>query len=236
MPSRLSTSTAYWNLRAEQVMDQVFHAAEPSLKAVDIQVEPAPDPANNPVAAPLPTTRLSIQPWQQLTLVGVTLGALLCSAWLARSWQLSEQALYRERNLALTEKLKARAIPSPSAPPKATEPEAEPETVATLPSLEPLTLPLSAAIAPITVPSGASPSSSEAGPAAPAPMSQPALVGVVHAEVGGSAIFQLDNQSLSATPGESIGNSGWSLLSLSSTGAVIERNGERQSLSIGGAF
>ena len=236
MPSRLSTSTAYWNLRAEQVMDQVFHAAEPSLKAVDIQVEPAPGPANNPVAAPLPTTRLSIQPWQQLTLIGVTLGALLCSAWLARSWQLSEQALYRERNLALTEKLKARAIPSPSAPPKATEPEAEPETVATLPSLEPLTLPLSAAIAPITAPSGASPSSSEAGPAAPAPMSKPALVGVVHAEVGGSAIFQLDNQSLSATPGESIGNSGWSLLSLSSTGAVIERNGERQSLSIGGAF
>ena len=99
MPSRLPTSTAYWNLRAEQVMDQVFHAAEPSLKAVEIQVEPAPDPANNPVAAPLPTTRLSIQPWQQLTLVGVTLGALLCSAWLARNWQLSEQALYRERNL-----------------------------------------------------------------------------------------------------------------------------------------
>ncbi|MDC0320078.1 DNA polymerase III subunit beta [Synechococcus sp. AH-551-G03] len=221
MPSRLSTSTAYWNLRAEQVMDQVFHAAEPSLKAVEIQVEPAPDPANNPIAAPLPTTPLSIQPWQQLTLIGVTLGALLCSAWLARSWQLSEQALYRERNLALTEKLKARAIPSPSAPPKATESEAEPETVATLPSLETLTLPLSAAIAPVP---------------APAPMSQPALVGVVHAEVGGSAIFQLDNQSLSATPGESIGNSGWSLLSLSSTGAVIERNGERQSLSIGGSF
>ena len=217
-------------------MDQVFHAAEPSLKAVEIQVEPAPDPANKPVAAPLPTTRLSIQPWQQLTLIGVTLGALLCSAWLARNWQLSEQALYRERTLALTEKLKASATPFQPAPAKPAEPEAEAEAVATLPSLEPLTLPLSAAIAPITVTSGASPSSSEAGPAAPAPMSQPALVGVVHAEVGGSAIFQLDNQSLSATPGENIGNSGWSLLSLSSTGAVIERNGERQSLSIGGAF
>ena len=213
-------------------MDQVFHAAEPSLKAVEIRVEPAPDPANNQVADPLPTTHRSSQPWQQLTLIGVTLGALLCSAWLARSWQLSEQALYRERNLALTEKLKARVIPSPSAPPKA----AEPEAVATLPSLEPLTLPLSAAIAPITAPSGASPTSSEAGPAAPAAISQPALVGVIHAEVGGSAIFQLDNQSLSATPGESIGNSGWSLLSISNTGAVIERNGERQSLSIGGAF
>ena len=194
-------------------MDQVFQAAEPSLKAVEIRVEPAPDPANNPVADPLATSQRSTQPWQQLTLIGMTLGALLCSAWLARSWQLSEQALYRERNLALTEKLKARATPSPSASPK----PAEPEAVASLPSLEPLTLPLSAAIA-------------------PAPLSQPALVGVVHAEVGGSAIFQIDNQSLSATPGESIGNSGWSLLSLSSTGAVIERNGQRQSLSIGGAF
>ena len=194
-------------------MDQVFQAAEPSLKAVEIRVEPAPDPANNQVADPLATSQRSTQPWQQLTLIGMTLGALLCSAWLARSWQLSEQTLYRERNLALTEKLKARATPSPSASPK----PAEPETVASLPSLEPLTLPLSAAIA-------------------PAPLSQPALVGVVHAEVGGSAIFQIDNQSLSATPGESIGNSGWSLLSLSSTGAVIERNGQRQSLSIGGAF
>jgi len=232
VPSRLSTSTAYWNLRAEQVMDHVFNEATPSLKAVEIRVEPAQAPANNPVADPLPTTRTSTQHWQQLTLIGVTLGALLCSAWLARSWQLSEQALYRERNLALTEKLKARATPSPSPPPK----PAEPEAIATLPSLEPLTLPLSAAIAPVTAPSGTSPSYAEAGAAAPAPISQPALVGVVHAEVGGSAIFQLDNQSLSATPGESIGNSGWSLLSLSSTGAVIERNGERQSLSIGGAF
>ena len=194
-------------------MDQVFQAAEPSLKAVEIRVEPAPDPANNQVADPLATSQRSTQQWQQLTLIGMTLGALLCSAWLARSWQLSEQALYRERNLALTEKLKARATSSPSASPK----PAEPEAVASLPSLEPLTLPLSAAIA-------------------PAPLSQPALVGVVHAEVGGSAIFQIDNQSLSATPGESIGNSGWSLLSLSSTGAVIERNGKRQSLSIGGAF
>ena len=194
-------------------MDQVFQAAEPSLKAVEIRVEPAPDPANNQVADPLATSQRSTQPWQQLTLIGMTLGALLCSAWLARSWQLSEQALCCERNLALTEKLKARATSSPSASPK----PAEPEAVASLPSLEPLTLPLSAAIA-------------------PAPLSQPALVGVVHAEVGGSAIFQIDNQSLSATPGESIGNSGWSLLSLSSTGAVIERNGKRQSLSIGGAF
>ncbi len=234
MPSRLSTSKAYWNLRAEQVMDQVFQEAVPALKAVEIQLEPAPDPTHHPIADPLQTTQRSTQHWQQLTLIGVTLGALFCSAWLARSWQLSEQALYRERNLALTEKLKAGSTPTstPSASPK----PKQPEVVTTLPSLKPLTLPLSAAIAPVTASSGTSPSNSEASAVAPAPMSKPALVGVVHAEVGGSAIFQLDNQSLSATPGDSIGNSGWSLLSISSTGAVIERNGERQSLSIGGAF
>ena len=215
-------------------MDQVFLEAEPSLKAVQIRVEPAPDPAHLPVSDALLTTSRSFQPWQQLSLIGVTLGALLCSAWLARSWQLSEQTLYRERNLALTEKLKASATPTPA--PSASPQPKQPEVVATLPSLEPLMLPLSAAIAPVTASSDASPSNSEASATAPAPMSQPALVGVVHAEVGGSALFQLDNQSLSATPGESIGNSGWSLLSISSTGAVIERNGERQSLSIGGAF
>ena len=80
MPSRLSTSTAYWNLRAEQVMDQVFQEAEPSLKAVEIRVEPTPDPTNKQAADPLPTTRRSTKPWQQLTLIGATLGALLCSA------------------------------------------------------------------------------------------------------------------------------------------------------------
>ena len=234
MPSRLSTSTAYWNLRAEQVMDQVFQEAEPSLKAVEIRVEPTPVPVTSLAEDPLPTTARSTQPWQQLTLIGVTLGALLCSAWLARSWQLSEQALYRERNLALTEKLKASTTTPPSTP--ASPKPAQPDVVNTLPSLEPLTLPLSTALAPVTASSSISPSNSEAGIATPAPMSKPALVGVVRSEVGGSAIFQLDNQSLSATPGDSIGNSGWSLLSISSTGAVIERNGERQSLSIGGAF
>ena len=213
-------------------MDQVFQEAEPSLKAVEIQVEPATDPANHPVAEPLPTTPRGTQQWQQLTLIGVTLGALLCSGWLARSWQLSEQTLYRERNLALTEKLKASATPTPA--PSASPKPKQPEVVASLPSLEPLSLPLSAAITHVTDTSSTSSSKSTA--VAPAPMSQPALVGVVHAEVGGSAIFQLDNQSLSAIPGESIGNSGWSLLSISSTGAVIERNGVRQSLSIGGAF
>ena len=63
------------------------------------------------------------------------------------------------------------------------------------------------------------------------------LVGVVHSDNGGgSAIFQLGDLSLSAFPGDLIGNSGWTLRSVSASGAVIERAGATQSLSVGGAF
>ena len=66
---------------------------------------------------------------------------------------------------------------------------------------------------------------------------QPLLVGVVNSgNSGGSAIFQLGDLSLSAVPGEIIGNSGWTLRSISASGAVIERAGATQSLSVGGAF
>jgi len=63
------------------------------------------------------------------------------------------------------------------------------------------------------------------------------LVGVVHAGGGkGSAIFRLDQLSLSASPGEMIGNSGWRLQSVQAEGAVIERQGLTRRLSVGGAF
>ena len=39
MPPRLSTSKAYWNLRAEQVMDRVFSDDDHTLEAVEVQVE-----------------------------------------------------------------------------------------------------------------------------------------------------------------------------------------------------
>ena len=44
MPSRLSTSRAYWNLRAEQVMDRVFKDGEQTLETVQVRVDtPAPE-------------------------------------------------------------------------------------------------------------------------------------------------------------------------------------------------
>ncbi len=227
MSPRIPTSTAYWNLRAEQVMDRVFTEATPSLKAVEIRVDPQVSTDSN---------AKRFKPWQQFTLTGVTLGALLSSAWLARSWYLSAQTLQRERNLALTKKLEERATPSPKTNQVETERGNELPPL-DLPSLEPLTLPLSTPLAPSSASATPNPSPSTTTESLSSdPSSQPVLVGVVHAETGGSAIFQLEDQSLSAAPGESIGSSGWSVLSMSSTGAVIERNGEKRTLSISGAF
>jgi hypothetical protein len=52
----------------------------------------------------------------------------------------------------------------------------------------------------------------------------------------GSAIFQVGGSSTNASAGESIGSSGWRLLSTSGDSAVIERAGVRRSVSISSGF
>lgn len=65
----------------------------------------------------------------------------------------------------------------------------------------------------------------------------PQLVGVVQVPGrSGSAIFQVGASSTSAVVGESIGGSGWRLVSASGDSAVIERGGEQRRLSISGGF
>ena len=65
----------------------------------------------------------------------------------------------------------------------------------------------------------------------------PMLTGVVQGPGGtSSAIFQLNNASISSGIGDAIGSSGWTLSSVSEAGAVIQRNGERRNLSVGGLF
>ena len=101
----------------------------------------------------------------------------------------------------------------------------------TLPSappaqLEPITLPIpAAAIAP--------PVATELYSIT----AEPLLVGTSNhsGNGGGSAIFQLGDLSVSSFPGEPIGNSGWTLRSVSANGAVMEREGAQRSLSVGGA-
>jgi hypothetical protein len=168
------------------------------------------------------------------------------SLWLAQNWQRTLQSLNRERDLQMIERLRgmpvagevatattaATAVAPEAATPAAVEAspqEAPPRTA----SLEPLTIPLAASL---PVPTATDALSDDAIAAAMVP-AEPLLVGVVHAGGGqGSAIFQLDQLSLSAIPGEAIGNSGWRLKTVESNGAVIEHNGEERSLSVGGAF
>ena len=41
---------------------------------------------------------------------------------------------------------------------------------------------------------------------------------------------------MSAGIGDAIGNSGWTLESVSATGAVISQNGQKRNLTVGGVF
>ncbi len=210
MSPPLSTSRAYWNLRAEQVMDRVFSDGERTLEAVQVQTPKAKDPQ--------PHARVPI------SLLVVTLIGVLGTLTLGLQWWSAQQALQRERNLALIEKLRQRT------------PETKPADAATaIQQFEPVTIPIRS----LPLPEETAPTrAEEASAAATVPLTpEPLLVGVVHSGGGqGSAIFQVGDQSLSAAPGESIGNSGWSLRNVTASGAVIERGGASRSLSVGGAF
>ena len=65
----------------------------------------------------------------------------------------------------------------------------------------------------------------------------PVLTGVMQSPSGRiSAIFQINNASISAEIGESVGRSGWTLESVGASSAVIRNNGQEQTLSVGGVF
>ena len=214
---RLPTSRAYWNLRAEQVMDKVFdqdalHSSRPNqLIPVDVDVH-EPPPPTPPAPAATTTT-----PWLLLIVSGIAVAGAVNSGWLISSLLQSRSQLDQERNLLMLERLQAEAS-SPAEP--------EPEWMA---SLEPPAPPSSLGLA--------------LSPAAPEPLPiptltpMPQLTGVVQGPGGNSsAIFQLGTTSLSAGIGESIGSSGWRLDSISSGGAVISQHGQQRTLSVGGLF
>ena len=235
MPPQIPTSRAYWNLRAEQVLDRVFNDDDNILKTVQVQVNPQ---STQQEASHQSPAELS---WPQVSLAALGLIAVLGSSGLALHWRLSQQALEREGNLALIERLRNNQNKPAPITTSQTATETSSEATPTADELEIAALPnaSSTQLDPITVPlptAEVTSTTSIAGQA-PAVTPQPLLVGVVHAGNGdGSAIFQLGDLSLSSVPGEAIGNSGWTLQSVSANGAVIERSGARQSLSVGGAF
>jgi hypothetical protein len=152
--------------------------------------------------------------WQTPLLTGIAVAGLLSSVWLLFDLQLSARTLERERNVALVERLRATE--------KAVAPTPEPTTVD---RLEQLTLPIQSLPMP---PIGLTPSEST-------PIST--LSGVMQSPGGrSSAIFQINNASISAEIGESLGSSGWTLASVGTSSAVIRNNGQERTLSVGGVF
>jgi len=211
--ARVPTSRAYWNLRAEQVMDSVFDRetvaapSQPHLVPVDVDVH---EPTTKPTEA---SERRSPSTWLLPLISGIAVAGVICSAWLVSSLQRSRLERERKQNAALIEQLREQVAAQESRAEETATPE---EASLAIQSLEPLTVPIQQ---PLTV------------------EPTPQLTGVVQGPGGSSsAIFQLGQGSVSAGIGEAIGSSGWVLSEVTDSGAVISRNGQRQTLSVGGLF
>ena len=81
MPARVPTSRAYWNLRAEQVMDNAFDhetvtvPSQPRLVPVDLDVH---KPTTKPTE---PSGRRSPSTWLLPLISGIAVAGVICSAW-----------------------------------------------------------------------------------------------------------------------------------------------------------
>ncbi len=225
MPARVPTSRAYWNLRAEQVMDNVFHRetvtapSQPHLVPVDVDVH---EPTTKPNE---PSERRSPSTWLLPLISGIAVAGVICSAWLVSSLQRSRLELERKQNAALIEQLREQVAAQESRAKETATPE---DASLAIQSLEPLTLPIQQPL--MLEPLGSDQALEPLGPI-------PQLTGVVKGPGdSSSAIFQLGQGSVSAGIGEAIGSSGWVLSEVTDSGAVISRNGQRQTLSVGGLF
>ena len=194
------------------------------LVPVEVAVHEPIQPSTTPIA-PQVAAQVEAQGsrWQTPLLTGIAVAGLLSSGWLLFDLQRSARTLERERNVALVERLRATE--------KAIAPTPEPATVD---RLEPLTLPIQSLPMP---PVAVAPSGITATEGAPIGLPLPVLTGVLQSPGGrSSAIFQLNNASVSAAIGESLGSSGWTLESVGESSAVIRNNGQVRTLSVGGVF
>ena len=194
-------------------MDNVFDRetvtapSQPHLVPVDVDVhEPTTKPSE-------PSERRSPSTWLLPVIGGIAVAGVICTAWLVSSLQRSRLELERKQNAALIEQLREQVAAQKSRAEETATPE---EAALAIQSLEPLTVPIQQ---PLTV------------------EPTPQLTGVVKGPGGSSsAIFQLGQGSVSAGIGEAIDSSGWVLSEVTDSGAVISRNGQRQTLSVGGLF
>lgn len=240
----IPTSRAYWELKAEQVLNRVFEPGKP------IEVEVCDTPAAFLDASSIPVVLHDLLPDSAKRrppslLLAAAIVTVMVVAGMALAvfglWNQSQQAIRQERNMLLIERLRTMGPGTNPAP--ANEP-AQPATAVgagedgelpppppSEPWMEELaTLPASSAPAAdvLKVPLNGRITS---------PASVPQLVGVVQVPgQSGSAIFQLGGSSTSAAVGESIGSSGWRLRSASGDSAVIEKGGEQRRISVSSGF
>ena len=256
-PRFASTSKAYWELRAEQVMDRVFvnagrnaPAEEPDTIEVEVRdatTTPSPSPACTAPASRNPASSKTSTIWQQLaTPLSIALAISLSGLGVGGAvvlWHGSHQArqdLQQERNLRLLQGLRTLEAPVEAAPPAAPQnpwiEELEPLGGSAAP-LKPLQVPLNGTLqVPPAGPSAAVPTTPTPAPAGPA-IKAPELLGVVQIPgQPGSAIFQSDGSSSSTSVGDTIGSTDWRLISISGDSAVIERGGSRRHVSISSGF
>ena len=212
-------------MRAEQVMDNVFDretvtaTSQPHLVPVDVDVH---EPTTKPTE---PSELRSTSTWLLPLISGIAVAGVICSAWLVSSLQRSRLDLERQQSVALIERLRDQLAAQETRPETTVTPEEASEAVL---SLEPLTLPIKQPLTAVA----------QSSDQAPAPIEPtPQLTGVVQGPGGtSSAIFQLGQGSVSAGIGDAIGSSGWVLDNVTDSGAVISRNGQSQTLSVGGLF
>ncbi|MCP9884621.1 hypothetical protein KBY97_05715 [Synechococcus sp. ATX 2A4] len=116
-PPSVPTSRAFWDLKAEQVMDRVFaNGANRTSVAlldhtpIDVVVSeappraPAPPPPSRATRTATPTSFWQ-HPWL-LVIAALALVGLTSSLLLWRNWQVANRALDQERNLKLLERLR----------------------------------------------------------------------------------------------------------------------------------
>ena len=254
---------AYWELRAEQVLNRVFEPEKP------IEVEFCDSPRQAPLQAVEPTLVINPLPSHRAKpglLLAITTGAVVATGAamvVLGLWNQSQQAIQQERNMLLIERLRNMGPSSSDATSQATAdataegdqssataagaaqggdlpppPPGEPwvEELAALPATgAPLAGVLRVPVnGRITSPAPEASGNSKSGATG---SSAPQLVGVVQvAGQSGSAIFQIGGSSTSAAVGESIGASGWRLRSAGGDSAVIEKGGEQLRVSISSGF
>ena len=250
-PARgIPTSRAYWELKAEQMLNRVFSNEVPIELEIVEPVQPSsPRPATATATTTAATTpKRGPAPWLPVAITAAGLSSALVMAVAWGLWNQQQQVLRQERNLVLLERLRSLgpATQAPEAPTgdgtASTDlpppPPGEPwiEELAQLPAsgaptAEVLKVPFNAAIGDRAAAVGVPPLPPLASEGLPQ------LVGVVQSQgQGSSAIFQIGGSSSSAAVGDTIAGSGWRLRSVAGEGAVIERGGQVRRLSISSGF